>query len=95
MADQERAWLTPGYRPTPEQRARAIAWMRKRYEDGASIRLIAGEVGRSYDFVRQNLLNAGTTLRPRSTKRPLPKWVPPKPSAPPRTTSTGRGRAAT
>ncbi|MGW4890238.1 helix-turn-helix domain-containing protein [Streptomyces murinus] len=86
MADEERIWLAPGFNPPPELRARAIAWMAEQYKGGASIRAIGQDIGRSNDFVRRNLLKAGVTMRPRSTKQQHPKWVPPKPGDRPRST---------
>ncbi|MFR9792927.1 helix-turn-helix domain-containing protein [Streptomyces sp. MB22_4] len=61
-----RRWLKP------EQKARAVAWLRKRYAEGASIREIAEETGRSYGFVRKALFDAGVTLRGRGGAR-LPR----------------------
>lgn len=39
--------------------------LRKRYEKGASIRSLAQHVGRSYGYVHDLLIDAGTTLRPK------------------------------
>jgi hypothetical protein len=48
----------------PARAELAQAW-RQSYESGASIRRIAESSGRSYGFVRQVLVESGTTLRER------------------------------
>lgn len=43
-----------------------LAWkLADKYRQGASIRTIAEEVGRSFGFVRTLLREAGATIRPR------------------------------
>lgn len=44
---------------------RTVSALVRRYEDGRSIRGLAGDTGRSYRFVRQTLLEGGARLRPR------------------------------
>ncbi|MFF8990222.1 helix-turn-helix domain-containing protein [Streptomyces sp. NPDC014983] len=58
-----RRWLKP------EQKARAMAWLLKRYIEGASIRTLAEETGKSYGFIHKALSNAGVTLRSRGGAR--------------------------
>lgn len=60
--------MTPRLAGTDRTRVRrgAVA----RYEDGASIRVLAEGVGRSYGFMRALLLEAGVTLRSRGGPSP-------------------------
>jgi hypothetical protein len=44
--------------------------LRQRYENGASIRQLVDQTGRSYGFVHRVLLDAGATLRGRGGARP-------------------------
>lgn len=57
--------LKKGSRVTGEDRASLAADLKKRYEKGESIRLLAESSGRSYGFVHRILTESGTTLRGR------------------------------
>lgn len=59
------AELKKGSRITGSERDRLAADLRKRYESGQSIRLLAESSGRSYGFVHRILSESGTTLRGR------------------------------
>jgi hypothetical protein len=54
-----------GRRITGSERDRLAADVTKRYEAGASIRELAGDIGRSYGFVHRLLLDSGATMRGR------------------------------
>lgn len=51
-------------------RAQMQARLRARYEQGATIRDLCAETGRSYGAIRDLLLQAGTTMRPRRSRSP-------------------------
>lgn len=59
------AELKKGSRITGSERDRLAADLRKKYESGQSIRLLAESSGRSYGFVHRILSESGTTLRGR------------------------------
>jgi predicted transcriptional regulator len=59
------AELKKGSRVTGDDRATLAADLKKRYEKGESIRLLAESSGRSYGFVHRILSESGTTLRGR------------------------------
>ncbi len=52
-------------RVTGDDRSTLAADLKKRYEKGESIRLLAASSGRSYGFVHRILSESGTTLRGR------------------------------
>lgn len=57
--------LRKGSRVTGTERLRLGAVLKKRYELGESIRMLADETGRSYGFVHRLLTECGTSLRSR------------------------------
>lgn len=57
--------LKKGSRVTGGDRTALAADLRKKYEGGESIRVLAGSSGRSYGFVHRILSESGTTLRGR------------------------------
>lgn len=57
--------LKKGTRVTGEDRDTLASDLRKRYEAGDSIRLLAESTGRSYGFVHRILNESGATLRGR------------------------------
>ena len=57
--------LKKGSRVTGGDRDKLAADLKKRYEGGESIRLLAESSGRSYGFVHRNLNESGATLRGR------------------------------
>ena len=59
------AELKKGSRVTGDDRASLAADLKKRYESGESIRLLAESSGRSYGFVHRLLSESGATLRSR------------------------------
>ena len=59
------AELKKGSRVTGADRSTLAADLKKRYEKGESIRLLAESSGRSYGFVHRILSESGTTLRGR------------------------------
>ncbi len=59
------AELKKGSRVTGDDRTTLAADLKKRYEKGESIRLLAESSGRSYGFVHRILSESGTTLRGR------------------------------
>ncbi len=72
LPDQDRrgqgqhvAELKKGSRVTGENRDQLATDLRKRYEGGESIRLLAESSGRSYGFVHRILNESGATLRGR------------------------------
>ena len=84
------AELPKGRRITGGERDKLSADLRRRYENGDSIRTLAAETGRSYGFIHRVLSESGATLRGRggATRRksapaaPSPA-VPPAPPMPP------------
>lgn len=54
-----------GTRVSGEERAALSESLRKRYDDGASIRALADDIGRSYGFVHRVLTESGANLRSR------------------------------
>ena len=88
------AELPKGRRITGGERDKLSADLRRRYENGDSIRTLAAETGRSYGFIHRVLSESGATLRGRggATRRkaspaalaPAPTPSPtPAPPAPP------------
>ena len=59
------AELKKGSRITGAERDKLAQDLRKKYEGGQSIRLLAESSGRSYGFVHRILSESGTTLRGR------------------------------
>jgi hypothetical protein len=59
------AELPKGRRITGGERDRLSQDLRKRYENGDSIRALAASTGRSYGFIHRVLSESGTTLRGR------------------------------
>jgi hypothetical protein len=59
------AELKKGSRVTGGERDKLAADLKKRYESGESIRLLAESSGRSYGFVHRILNESGATLRGR------------------------------
>ena len=59
------AELKKGSRVTGGDRDRLAADLKKKYESGQSIRLLAQDSGRSYGFVHRILSESGATLRGR------------------------------
>lgn len=57
--------LKKGSRVTGAERDRLAADLRRRYDQGASIRALAESTGRSYGFVHRILSESGATLRGR------------------------------
>jgi predicted transcriptional regulator len=69
------AELKKGSRITGAEREKLAQDLRKKYEQGQSIRLLAESSGRSYGFVHRILSESGTTLRGRggATRGPRKK----------------------
>ena len=59
------AELKKGSRVTGGDRDKLASDLKKRYEEGESIRLLAESSGRSYGFVHRILNESGATLRGR------------------------------
>ena len=59
------AELKKGSRITGAERDKLSSDLRKKYESGQSIRLLAETSGRSYGFVHRILSESGTSLRGR------------------------------
>jgi hypothetical protein len=59
------AELKKGSRVTGSERDKLAADLRKKYDSGQSIRLLAEGSGRSYGFVHRILSESGTSLRGR------------------------------
>lgn len=57
--------LKKGSRITGDDRNRLASDLRRRYDEGASIRELAGDTNRSYGFVHRILSESGATLRGR------------------------------
>lgn len=57
--------LKKGTRIVGPERDKLAAELRKKYDQGASIRVLAEASGRSYGFVHRILKDAGATLRGR------------------------------
>ena len=57
--------LRKGSRVTGGDRDRRAADLKRKYESGQSIRLLAENAGRSYGFVHRILSESGATLRGR------------------------------
>ena len=57
--------LKKGSQVTGSDRDKLAAEMKKKYEAGASIRVLAESSGRSYGFVHRILSESGATLRGR------------------------------
>ncbi|SCX55838.1 hypothetical protein SAMN03159343_3377 [Klenkia marina] len=57
--------LSKGKRITGDSRNTLAEDLRKRYDAGESIRLLAASTGRSYGFVHRLLSESGATLRSR------------------------------
>lgn len=58
-----------GRRITGEDRAKLVAHMRKRYEEGATVRVLNEETGRSFGAIQRLLAESGTLIRPRGGSR--------------------------
>ena len=59
------AELKKGSRVTGNERQKLAADLRRKYDNGASIRVLAESTGRSYGFVHRILSESGTALRGR------------------------------
>lgn len=59
------AELKKGSRVTGGDREKLAAELKRKYESGQSIRLLAEDSGRSYGFVHRILSESGATLRGR------------------------------
>lgn len=59
------AELKKGSRITGSEREKLASDLRKKYEEGSSIRVLAESHGRSYGFVHRILSESGATLRGR------------------------------
>jgi hypothetical protein len=57
--------LKKGSRVTGTERDRLATDLRRRYDSGASIRMLASSTGRSYGFVHRILSESGASLRGR------------------------------
>jgi hypothetical protein len=57
--------LKKGTRITGTERDKLAAEMKKKYDNGTSIRILAEDSGRSYGFVHRILSESGTSLRGR------------------------------
>ena len=57
--------LTRGSRVTGAERDQLATDLKKRYDDGASIRSLAESTGRSYGFIHRILSDSGTAMRNR------------------------------
>jgi len=57
--------LKKGSRVTGQARDRLASDLKKKYDQGRSIRSLAEETGRSYGFVHRMLTESGVTLRGR------------------------------
>ncbi|MFC7327299.1 MULTISPECIES: helix-turn-helix domain-containing protein [Nocardiopsidaceae] len=57
--------LRKGTRVTGTERSQLATELKKRYDDGESIRSLAASTGRSYGFVHRLLTEAGVSLRGR------------------------------
>jgi Helix-turn-helix domain len=57
--------LKKGSRVTGAEREKLAADLRRKYDQGASIRALAESTGRSYGFVHRILSESGTSLRGR------------------------------
>jgi hypothetical protein len=71
-----------GSRLTAEQRRTLRRTVAQRYATGASIRAIAGEIGRSYGLVHRLLQEANVKRRSRRGRLDLERAVDPTPSTP-------------
>ena len=65
MADSNTADLGKGKRITGGDRTTLADELRKRYDDGESIRSLATSTNRSYGFVHRLLSESGASLRSR------------------------------
>ncbi len=54
----------------PDVSERLTRWLLEHYEQGAPIRALSRECGRSYGDVRRRLLEAGVTMRGRGGSTP-------------------------
>ncbi|GAB3445370.1 helix-turn-helix domain-containing protein [Streptomonospora sediminis] len=57
--------LKKGTRVTGTERSELASELKRRYDEGESIRSLAASTGRSYGFVHRLLTEAGVTLRGR------------------------------
>lgn len=62
--------LTKGRRITGPERDKIATWLRNRYAQGASIRDLMAETGRSYGWTHRLLRESGTPLRGRGGAHP-------------------------
>jgi hypothetical protein len=65
LTEAQVAELKKGSRITGAERDKLAQDLRKKYEGGQSIRLLAESSGRSYGFVHRILSESGATLRGR------------------------------
>lgn len=66
-------WPEPRKRLGPQHQERIATELRKRYDDGSSIRALAEESGRSYGFVHRSLTASGVMFRPRGSGPQAPR----------------------
>ena len=59
------AWPEPRKRLGPEQQGHVTTELRKGYDAGASIHVLAEESGRSYGYVHRHLADSGVVFRSR------------------------------
>jgi hypothetical protein len=62
--------LRKGTRVTGSERSRLADELKRRYNDGESIRSLAAATGRSYGFVHRILIESGVDLRGRGGATP-------------------------
>lgn len=65
--------LAKGTRVTGSERSQLASELRRRYDEGESIRSLAAATGRSYGFVHRILIESGANLRGRggATRRSI------------------------
>ncbi|WP_329612574.1 helix-turn-helix domain-containing protein [Streptomyces brevispora] len=62
-------WPKRRKRAPPEQQELIDSELRKRYDDGATVRRLTEESGRSFGYVHRRLVASGVEFRPRSGDR--------------------------
>ncbi|MFJ5045573.1 helix-turn-helix domain-containing protein [Streptomyces anulatus] len=76
-------WPEDPRKVSPEVQLLIEAEFRKRYDNGATIRGLMEESGRSFGYVRRRLVATGVTFRPRGgNMRPSPRSAGSGPRAP-------------
>jgi hypothetical protein len=69
--------LRKGTRVTGPDRSKLATDLKKRYDEGESIRSLAAATGRSYGFIHRILTETGVTLRGRGGATRSQETVPP------------------